>query len=352
MEKIKDIFYNPDIILSKTDLNGENPSIYLISGNRSAGKTTGFLKKSLEWFKESGKQTILLYRYRYELNSAHEIYKDVLNIYPDLGTEMTSVSKAQGLFYELVLNEKTFGYAIALTNVDAMKKYSPLFADCEFVIFDEFQKEDGKYLPKEIEKFQSILVTVARGGGQMSRKIKVFLLGNLVSIMNPYFINLGIHKRLKKDTHFMRGNGWIAEFIYNANASKAIKENGIFKAFASENYMTYSTENVYLHDALVFCDKPKGKSRYICTIIHDGTSYGVREYYEDGILYVSHKADSSCRTVITFKANDHNQNTIMLNKYSFVWKYLKDAFNNGYLRFDDIKSKSAIFDILAVDLYK
>ena len=51
-------------------------------------------------------------------------------------------------------------------------------------------------------------------------------------------------------------------------------------------------------------------------------------------------------------ASDHSQNTIMLNHYSYLWKNVRDAFNNGYLRFDDMKAKSAIFDILSVDLYK
>lgn len=345
-------YYNPEKILNMKDLDGETPSIYLITTNRSAGKTTSFLKKFLHDFNKYGYQVVLVYRYSYELNACADIFKDVLTLYPEYGETMKGFSHAKGLFYEMVLDDKTFGYAVALSNPDALKKYSPIFADVEYMLFDEFQSEKGKYLQKEVQLIQSIYLTIARGGGKQSRDVKLFMLGNMVSIMNPYFINFDIHKRLKDNTNFMRGHGWIAEFGFNKSASEAIKKNGFFKAFAKQDYMSYSTEKVYLHDADIFIEKPKGRAKYICTIVHDGTSFGVREYFDEGVLYISHKPDNSCKQVITFKASDHNQQTIMLSHYSYLWKNIRDAFNNGYLRFDDMKAKSAIFDILSVDLYK
>jgi hypothetical protein len=275
----------------------------------------------------------------------------VLNLYPEYGEVMKGLPHARGLYYEMFLDDKTFGYAVSLSNPDALKKYSPIFAEVGNIIFDEFQSETGKYVSKEVEKFQSIYLTIARGGGYQSRKVKVFMLGNMVTIMNPYFINLGIHKRLRAETNFMRGNGWVAEFGFNKSASEAIKENGFFKAFQAEDYMSYSTEKVYLHDADIFIEKPKGRAKYICTIMHDNVAYGVREFWDEGLIYVSHKPDNSCKQIIAFKASDHNQNTIMLNHYSYLWKNIRDAFNNGYLRFDDMKAKSAIFDILSIDIY-
>ena len=40
--------------------------------------------------------------------------------------------------------------------------------------------------------------------------------------------------------------------------------------FQKEDYMQYSTEKVYLHDADTFIEQPKGRIKYLCTIIHDG----------------------------------------------------------------------------------
>lgn len=345
-------YYNPNKILSMKDLDNKEPNIFIITSNRSAGKTTSFLKKLLEDFQNKKEKCMLVYRYGYEVTACEDIFTDVMKLYPHLGTEIKIVSHAKGLFYEMILDNESFGYSVALSNPDALKKFSPLFADVTQILMDEFQSETGKYLTKEVEKLQSIYVTVSRGGGSQSRNVKLYMLGNMVTIMNPYYINFGIHKRVKSNTNFLRGKGWIAEFGFNKAASESIKNNAFFRAFDNEDYMKYSTEKVYLHDADIFVGKPKGRAKYICTIVHEGVHYGVREYYDDGIVHVSHKPDKSCKNVVTFKPSDHNQNTIMLNHYSYLWKNIRDAFNNGYLRFDDIKSKSAIFDILAVDIYK
>ena len=167
-------YYNPKKILSIKDLDNETPSIYIITTNRSAGKTTSFLKKSLEDYKENKSQVVLMYRYKYELKASADIYKDVLTLYPDLGVEMKCVPHADGLYYELFLDNESFGYAVSLANPDALKKYSPIFSKVKQIIFDEFQTETGKYLPKEIKKFQSLYLTIARGGGKQSRKVFCF----------------------------------------------------------------------------------------------------------------------------------------------------------------------------------
>jgi hypothetical protein len=345
-------YYNPDKILRMRDLEGLKPAIYIISTNRSAGKTFSFLKKVLEDFKKDGKQFGLIYRHKYELNSSASLFDDVQRLYPELRGTITTVSYANGLFYELIMDEKTIGWSFSMNSPDALKKHSPKFSQIEQMIFDEYQTESGKYLDKEIEKFQSLYLTIARGGGRQSRHVNVYMLGNNVTLMNPYFIKFDIHKRLKTDTKFMRGNGWVAEFGFNESASQEIRSNAFYQAFKDEGYMAYSTENVYLSDASIFVGKISGRSKYLFTILHESTLYGVREYYDKGILYISKQPDNSCKQVITFKASDHNANTMMLSHYSYLWKNIKDAYQKGWLRFDDIQTKNDVFDILGVDLFK
>lgn len=345
-------YYNPDKILSMKDLEKEEPSIYMISSNRSAGKTTAFIKKALKHHKETGRKFALLYRYQYELNSAEKIFTDVMNLYPELSGELTTTAHAKGLMYEIAMDKKSMCYALSLNNPDAIKKYSPMFAEVDFVIFDEFQTETGKYLPKEVDKFISLMLSISRGGGKQNRDVKVFMLSNKVSIMNPYFITFGIHKRIKKDTKFLRGNGWVAEFNQNESASKSIKSSGLARAFQDSDYIKYATDTDYLIQCDSFIEKMSGRSKYLFTIVHDNIYYGVREFMDDGIIHVSKKVDSSCNYVATFKASDHTQNTMMLNHFSFLFKNLKEAFSNGHLRFDDVGTKNAIFDILAIDVYK
>lgn len=342
------IYYSGRELLSKKDLDGDTPSIFISAGTRSAGKTFYFLQKCLEDFRNGLGKFILVYRHRYETSGAEEIFNDVLSINPHLGKAVTTKSIADGLIRELKIDEESFGYAVCLQNTDEIKKYSPVFGEVTQGIFDEFILENGRYLTNEIKKFHSLALSIARGRGKQSRYIAWYFLGNKVTLMNPWFIYLGIYKRIKKDTHFMRGKGWVLEFVDNESAKKAIDNNPLSKIFDS----TYAKGDEWLLDANTFIETPEGKNRYIMTINSDGRGYGVREYYNEGIIYISEKPDPSCKFLITIKNGDHNQNTIMLKKSSILFSYIRESYNNASLRFDSIRTKEMVMDLLAIDLYK
>jgi len=345
-------YYDSKKILSMKDLDGLEPSIYLITSNRSAGKTTHFLLKSLEIFFKDKRKTALLYRHQYELSSAGSLFKSALKIYDPNGEhEVITVSHAKGLFYEFLLDGNSFAFALSLSNVDALKKYSPLFNEVDMCILDEFQKEDGVYLKNEVGKLESILISIARGGGEQSRPIKVFLLGNNVSMLNPYFVKFDVNRRFKSNTKFIRGRGWICEFNYNESASSAIKENALFRAFDSD-YMRTSADNKKLFKEDEFIEKCVGKTKYLFTIKHDGQLWGVREEMATGKVFITDKHESSCKTILVFTSGQHATNTVMVNRYSFSMIKIREAYNLGLLRFSNLNAKNVIYDILALDFTK
>lgn len=352
-------YYNGAKVLSMKDLDGEEPWMYMVTSNRSAGKTTFFLKKFLTDFIESNgnKMFGLIYRHKYELSACASIFSDVLSMYFS-DYEMHSKTIA-GIFHAIYIkkidsNEDLIcGYAVSLNNTDVLKKYSSLFAKVEQWLFDEFQTESGVYLKNEIEKLQSVIFTVARGGGKQIRNIKLFMLSNKVAMNNPYFIYFQIYKRLKKDTRFLRGKGWVLECNKNDSAINAIKDNAISRTFAESSYMNYVTTSNYLHDSSSFIvkDTPNGKFKYLFTIKHDDVQLGVRLYLDAGILYISEKTDKTFKLVVTFQAENHTQNTIMLKNNSFLWQNVKDAMQGGYIRFDSLKTKDIIYLLVGIDMF-
>ena len=343
-------YYNGKNLLMKKDSDGKNPVMNIITSNRSAGKTSYFLMVSYFLRKLYEKKTVFFYRYAYEISDSDKIFSDIIAQY-SFGEKTTSVKIIKDLLYEIFIDDVSIGYALRISNVDSMKKFSPIFADVELCIMDEFQTESGKYLKKEVEKIQSLLYTICRGGGSQSREVLTVLIGNPVTLMNPYYISLGIHKRYNENVHFLKGKRFVAEFLINQNAKKEIEENGINELFDS-GYNDYSSSGHFLINSDSFIEKPQGKSRYICTIIYDGCFLGVREFLNDGIIHVSNKADMTCNTVLAFKANDHNQNTILLKRACYTFSFIREAFDFGKLRFSDLKTKNIILDILAVDIYK
>lgn len=220
---LKSVYYDGTKILSMLDINGNKPELYLITSNRSGGKTTYFGRLCVNRFKEKGEKFALIYRYNYELDDcAEKFFKDLSTLFFN-GSIMTSKRRASGIFHELFLDDEPCGYAISLNSADQLKKYSHLFSDVERMIFDEFQSETNHYCSDEIRKFISVHTSVARGQGKQSRYVPVFMLSNPVSIINPYFVELGISERLKDDTKFLRGNGFILEQGFIETASRAQK---------------------------------------------------------------------------------------------------------------------------------
>ena len=347
-------YYDGSQLLSMKDIDGEEAGIYMVVSNRTAGKTTFFLKKFLDDFLKSGKEFVLIYRKVTEIFDCTNIFKDVLYLYFN-GKEITSKTVGR-MFTIIYLDGVACGYAVHLKAVDSLKKYSPTFKNVSHALFDEFLTEDNSYIPNEIEKLESVLMTISRGGGEQSRYIKLIMLANKTVLINPYFVYFDITKRLKQDTKFMRGSGWVLELTFNKSAANAIEKNPTFKAFKGSNYSRYATSDEFLHDSKAFLlQKGEIKSKqykYIFTLVHGNAHLGVKLYIKDGILLITEKYEPTFKLQMTFKSDNHTQNTIMLQNNSYLWRNVKEAYNQGYIRFDSPRAKQIIFELLSVDTFK
>lgn len=340
-------YYDGTKLLSMLDINGNKPEIYMCTTNRTGGKTTYFGRLCINRFLDKGEKFGLLYRYNYELDDIVEkFYKDLGSLFFPNYT-MTSKRRAKGTFQELFLNDKSCGYALSLNNADQIKKYSHLFSDIQRMIFDEFQSETNHYCDNETKKFISIHTSIARGQGEQVRYVPVFMLSNPVSIINPYYVEMGVSGRLKDDTKFLRGDGFVLEQGYIESASIEQKNSGFNRAFSKNSYTAYSSECVYLNDNKSFVEKPTGKSKYLCTLRYKGSDFALREYAESGLIYCDDKVDSSFLTKISVTTDDHNINYVMLKRNDFFLSNLRYFFEHGCFRFKDMRCKEAVLSALS-----
>ena len=341
------IYYDGTKLLSLLDINGNKPEIYICTSNRSAGKTTYFGRMLVNRFKKQQKKFMIVYRFNYELDDcADKFFKElkVLFFNDDI---MTNKRRMHGIYHELYLNDEHCGYAISLNNSDQIKRNSHLFADTDSMFFDEFQSETNHYCSDEVTKFVSVHTSVARGGGKQVRYLPVYMLGNHVTMLNPYYIEMDIATRLAEDTKFLRGEGFVLEQGFNEYAGQAQKESAFNRAFARNSYTMYASEGVYLNDNKAFIDKPKGNCRYICTLKYKNSEYGIREYLDAGVVYCDDKSDSTFHTKITVTTDDHEINYIMLRRNDLFLSTLRYYFEKGCFRFKDLRCKEAVLKALS-----
>lgn len=329
------------------DINGKRPELYLCVTNRSGGKTVYFNRLAVNKWKQGKGKFILIYRYNYELDDvADKFYKDIAPLFFS-GTTMKSKRKAAGIYHELFIDDESCGYAISLNSADQLKKYAHLFSDANRMIFDEFQSETNHYCSDEVRKFISVHTSVARGHGEQVRYVPVYMMANPVSLINPYYSELGIATRLHSDTKFLRGDGYVMEQGFVETASRAQKESGFNRAFARNSYIAYSAESVYLNDSQAFLEKPTGKSRYLATLRYDRIDYAIREYADSGVIYCDDNPDRTYNYKIAVTTDDHNVNFVMLKRNDLFLDNMRWYFEKGCFRFKDLKCKEAVLKALS-----
>jgi hypothetical protein len=340
-------YYDGTKLLSLTDINGNRPEIYMCTTNRTGGKTTYFGRLVVNRFLDKREKFGLLYRYNYELDDcAEKFFKDIGELFFN-GYTMTSKKRAKGIYHELYLNGEPCGYAVSINSADQIKKNSHFFSDVKRLIFDEFQSESNTYCPNEIKKFISVHTSMARGQGEQNRYLPVYMLSNPVSIINPYYVELGISSRLTDETRFLRGDGFVLEQGFVESAADAQKSSGFNKAFARNSYVAYSSESVYLNDNKAFVDRPQGVGRYMATLKYNGQTYGIREFAEAGVIYCDDRADETFPLKITVTTDDHELNYVMLKRNDLFLFNLRYYFERGCFRFKDLRCKEAVLKSLS-----
>lgn len=352
-------YYDGTKLLSMLDLDGNRPEIYLVTTNRTGGKTTYFGRYVMNRFLKHGEQFMLLLRFAYELSDiASMFFNDISKLFFN-GLQMRTKTMGKGSYCELWVGRepeekedffsyaKCCGYAVALNKADQIKRFSHIFTGVQRMLFDEFQSETNHYCGDEVDKFQSIHTTVARGQGEQSRYVPVFMLSNHVTMLNPYYVAMGISKRLRSNTRYLKGHGFILENGIVESASDAFKASGFNKAFNGSAYNTYAAEGVYLSDNMAFIEKPESpQTSYVCTIAAGGRMYSMREYADEGLVWVSDTYDASFPRVLSVDLENHAKGRVMASMYSIMIGCLREKFQMGGFRFKDQKCKEVALELL------
>lgn len=323
----------------KQVLSYGTPFIFSL-GNRSIGKTFYWTCRNINKFLHEGKKFIYMRRYDEDLKRVAPNYFDAVAFkFPDVEFEVKGNGKSGTEFY---INKRLAGMTVALSVATKYKSIS--MPDYDTIMYDEFLPEDNVYLPNEVGNALNFYQTVARGGGQAIREeVKFIFIANNVTLNNPYFRDLKIRDNIMLGTKYSvdPDKAWVVELTNNAEIAKEIATTPFGKMIAKTKYGDYALKSEFYLDDATFIQKPKGNSRYYCTLVWNGKSYGVYEYFEEGLFYVSPKVDPNSKDVFALSTLDHKPNYIMMYRNTFnpLYHFLKYAYDNALLRFetDDCK---------------
>lgn len=358
-------WYDPHPLLAMRDLDGEEPRIYIVDGNRTSGKTTGHYALAYEEWVTQGKQFACCFRWSGDVSGADVVIFDYIrNIYPNVetvaepvGKNMLKISATKDLSKtpSNVLHETDEEldvypccYAISVNGSEKVRRNRAMLSDVWTIIFDEFLPEDGRYCPNELTKYQSIYLTIA-GANRPSptelRNVHLILISNHTNLSNPYYMSLGITKRYQDGTKWMRGNAWVWHRDDNTDAAQAIAQDPVMAAFGT-GYNDYSAGTSYLTDTSAGVEKLSGRMRYICTITLDRgfkMKAGVYYHFDTGYLYVSSKIDPGCKNIIAPPGEAYSDDVTSTKERTKTYLVLYDAEITGKIRYESLEEKSILY---------
>ena len=189
-----------------------------VVGVRGGGKTFNTLKHCIEKFLKDGSEFIYLRRRQVHLDDAcsggkgsGDLFADIRakGYFPDHELKVVS-DKAGG--YNFYCDGKIMGYGKALSTSTGRRSTSK--PKVKRIIYDEFLIDDSsgseRYLNhgNEMFVFNNFYETIARG-----RDIPVIFIGNAFSMVNPYFIELGIRVNEVESNKIYKGKYFLLNYL-------------------------------------------------------------------------------------------------------------------------------------------
>lgn len=319
----------------------------MLIGNRGGGKTYGFKTWAIDDYLKNGKQFVWLRRYGTEIKEMRKtFFDDVAKRYPAHNFKVQGNNKSGTIF----IDDKKAGFYFALTTSSIAKSSS--YPEVDKIIFDEFLiiGKTYHYLEDEVVLLLEFMETIFRDRENEPNAIKprgVYLLGNNITIANPYFLYFGI-KPFAQRFFADRQRGLVVEQFTNATFVEQKKRSAIGKLTAGTKYAEYSIENKSYLDNDKFIAKKPPKCSFNCAIDYKGKTYGFWLDYKNGDMYVNYQydPDSICRYSLT--KDDHSVNTFLIKNLNNT--YIRNVvwlFRAGCMFFENQQIKTMCFEMLS-----
>lgn len=318
-----------------------NAFLNFLIGERGVGKTYSTSKFVSKQFIKKGYEFVYIRRYKTELSKSIPQFYESLNKNIENEPEL----KGHNLYSKgnkFYIDDKIAGYGMTLTTAQDFK--SSNFPKVKYIIFDEFIIEEGQkhYLKNEVESFLGLVETIAR-----MNDVTIFMLGNAVTITNPYFLYFDINLPYNNDIATFKDGLILVQYMKNEAYRQAKKLSKFGKLVEDTDYASYAIDNNFRLDNKNFIEKKSGSSKLAFNFKYNDNIYGVWFDYNIGKIYVSNDYDINAM-MLSCTLNDHTPNTMLLSaarQYNGFKTFIKN-YQLGNVYFESIKIKNTTRELM------
>lgn len=324
-------------------------------GVRGGGKTLNTILEAILKFKKDGSEFIYLRRRQVDLDDscigkdgAGDLFADIRSIEFDQlkGHELKVAADKSG-GYNFYFDGKVMGYGKALSTA----RRSTSKPNVKRIIFDEFLIDDSvgsreKYLNRgdEMFLFNNFYETIARG-----RDIPVMFIGNAFSMVNPYFLSLGIRIQEPLNNKIYRGKAWTVIFWKDEEFLNNRKKTQFYQATANTKFSEHAFGNTFYLDRTDFIRKRSKNSEHQFSLAYLEQKWGVWVDWDAGTYYVSKKGANTTRDkTISMSLTDNKPNNVNIRRYRNLpfMKAFRLACDNNSVYYDSQEAFNRMNEVI------
>jgi hypothetical protein len=310
-----------------------------VVGIRGGGKTFNSLKHCIEKFLKDGSEFIYLRRRVVDLDDSCNGSKGSGDLFSDIRAkgyfpehDLKVVADKSG-GYNFYCGDKVMGYGKALSTANSRRSTSK--PNVKRILFDEFLIDDTvgtnqKYLNNghEMFAFNNFYETIARG-----RDIPVMFIGNAFSMVNPYFLELGIRISNIENNKIYKGKSWTVLFWKDEEFLAEREKTQFYQATKDSKFNEHAFGNTFYLDRKDFIKKRPVDTEHQFSLVYLDKAYGVWVDWEKGAYYVSSKgANTSREKTISMSLSDNKPNNVSIRRYRnmpFIKAFRMASENNS-----------------------
>lgn len=247
---------------------------------------------------------------------------------------------------------RTCGYVVAFTEMQRTKKRT--FTAVENIIMDEAILESidatHTYKRDEWNVLSRIIDSCAREDAYDERRVKprLFLLGNAVDLLNPYFAAFGIKGVPRFGYTWYRDKMCLLHYPepdehdeYRADHTLAGRM-GQVTGYAKATYA-----NDFAEDMRYIAKKPP-RAKYVMGCVHMAAEYGIWLDMTEGYYYVTGKIPENAGNVYALTRRDDTPNRIAAKVASKTLRVIVQMYYEGSVLFDSVKVREGFLDAMAL----
>lgn len=325
---------------------------------RGRGKTYGIRKQAIKESLYKDCTFVEICRYKNELSGVARGYFDKLQADGEFNDWVFRVEGGEAYAAHRDADEAPdekkkrtwikIGYFVCLSDQQALKKHT--FARVKRIIFDEVILDVNdryhRYLPNEFDTFTNLIDTITRQRPGEKTIARVYLLGNSVDLINPYFRRFGIKKAPAYGYTWYNNKHFLLHYESADEWGDARREDTLVGHMLTEEEGKRSLYNSFNLDEK-FVERKPSEARFDFGIVYNGETYGFWSDYSRGYIYLTRKIPKNGLTY-ALSLSDQDIDFMVLDRTSKRMKATAELAKHGLLRYEDVGVMQNFKEVLSL----